>query len=95
MATATVEKLGLKGIVLVSGFVFFGEVERRGTHYKATNVYNMRRSTNGAGFGKIALGGPTSTETMDKYSDLDFPETSLVTLFDTVPEKWASFYSKK
>ena len=64
------EKMGKYIVVLQRGWVFVGDLERRGSEFRLTNASNVRKWGTKQGLGELAKKGPLSETQLDPCNDV-------------------------
>jgi len=76
--------------VVDKGFVYVGGCEHDGEWCVIKDARNIRIWGTSEGLGELALKGPLDDTKLDSVGTVRIPAHALISLIDTVPEKWIS-----
>ena len=75
-------------IIAQRGWVFYGDVTRRGTQIVIDDAFTVRRWGTTAGLGQIAIHGPTDETILDFTGTVSLHELTVVAAIICNPESW-------
>lgn len=79
---------GLQIAVVDNGFVYIGYIHLEDGFFVIKNGYNVRRQGTTAGYGQLAMNGPTKDSGLDEVPLTLVPYSRLVHFIQCNPEKW-------
>lgn len=83
------EKMGRYIVILQRGWVFVGDLERRGSEFRLTNASNVRNWGTKKGLGELASKGPLAETTLDPCDDMvEFHELTAVARLKCNESNW-------
>lgn len=78
----------IKIVILQRGWVFIGRYSEDGDNCALDNGYSIRKWGTTSGLGQLALEGPTSSTTLDKYGRVEFHRLTIVATLNCKEELW-------
>ena len=84
----TEESFGKNIVILQRGWVFVGDLFRKGNDMRLENASIIRNWGTTKGLGEIAKDGPTSNTKLDECPDVNFHQLTLIARIKCADKKW-------
>lgn len=80
--------------ILQRGWVFVGNLHKKGQDYRLTEAYCIRNWGTTKGLGELASNGPTDKTVLDPSPTIRFHELTVVAFLECEAKKWKSKLDK-
>lgn len=84
----TEERMGKNIIILQRGWVFVGDLFKKGNDMRLENASVIRNWGTKRGLGEIAKDGPTSNTKLDPCPEVKFHQLTMIATIKCAEEKW-------